>query len=229
MDTIQPENNLKTERPAWWKVLIICIVSALANTTLSYIVSSMAGLPLYLDTVFTAAAVFSAGLLPGLLIALVLCPMFPFLRHHFLLNQPVTMAFTENLFAICTVMEVILVFLFLKKIREREAQVAERKPSLQSFIGMAPLLLTLAALDCIVISITGGIIDFILTQNSTPRPFFPEDTFKLGLLRNNVPLLTSAILSRIPINIVDRFFVIFGGYGISLAYRKWLAPRHEAE
>jgi hypothetical protein len=47
-----------------------------------------------------------------------------------------------------------------------------------------------------------------------------EDTFELGLLRNNVPVLAAAILSRIPINIVDRFFAIFGGYGLSLLFRR---------
>ena len=74
----------------------------------------------------------------------------------------------------------------------------------------------IVVLDCVVVSVTGGIIDFILTMLSAPKAFYPEDTFKLGLLRNNVPILASAILSRIPINIVDRFFVIFGGYGVSL-------------
>jgi len=46
--------------------------------------------------------------------------------------------------------------------------------------------MVLVALDCIVISVLGGTIDFIL------------------------------------INIVDRFIAIFGGYGISLVFRKRL-------
>jgi len=33
-------------------------------------------------------------------------------------------------------------------------------------------------------------------------------------------VLAAAVLSRIPINIVDRFIAIFGGYGISLVLRK---------
>jgi energy-coupling factor transport system substrate-specific component len=37
-----------------------------------------------------------------------------------------------------------------------------------------------------------------------------------------MPLLPTTILSHIPINIIDRFIVIFGGFGISLLYRKWL-------
>jgi hypothetical protein len=95
-------------------------------------------------------------------------------------------------------------------------------PSLQTFIGVAPLLMVLAVLDCLIVSITGGIIDFVLTAFQVPRTFSPEDSFKLGLLRNNIPLLPTAILSRIPINIIDRLIAIFGGFGISLLYRKWL-------
>jgi hypothetical protein len=106
--------------------------------------------------------------------------------------------------------------------KKREAVFLEN-PSLQSFIGVAALLLVLAALDCLVVSVSGGIIDYTLTILKAPRTFSPEDSFKLGLLRNNVPLLATAILSRIPINIVDRFIVIFGGYGVSLLFRKWLA------
>jgi hypothetical protein len=40
-----------------------------------------------------------------------------------------------------------------------------------------------------------------------------------------MPVLAAAVLSRIPINIVDRFIVVFGGYGISLLYRKWAFDR----
>jgi hypothetical protein len=56
---------------------------------------------------------------------------------------------------------------------------------------------------------------------------YPEDTFKLGLIRNNMPVLAAAILSRIPINIVDRFIGIFCGYGISLLYRRRAFPGDE--
>jgi hypothetical protein len=87
---------------------------------------------------------------------------------------------------------------------------------------MAAPLMALAALDCIVVSIVGGVIDFILNRLlAVPRAFYPEDIFKLGLIRNNMPALAAAILSRIPINIVDRFIVVFGGCGISLLCRAW--------
>ena len=39
--------------------------------------------------------------------------------------------------------------------------------------------------------------------------------FAAGLITNNLPVLAVNILSRIQVNIVDRFIVIFGGYFIS--------------
>ena len=203
------------------KILVICIASAMGNWLLSHLVFTAAGLPLYLDTVFTAAVCFSLGLIPGLLTGPVLGLITTLIRYHFVLGQ-IELAGASALFTLCIAAEVVLICLFYKKFLVKEEAPFLAKPSLQTFIAMTPLLLSLVALACIVVSVTGGIIDFTLTQYSTPRPIFPEDTFKLGLLRNNVPVLASAILSRFPINIVDRFFVIFGGYGISLLYRKWL-------
>ena len=213
--------NGKFNKTRFYKILVICIASALANWILSHFVFSAARLPLYLDTVFTAAVCFSLGLVPGLITGPVLGLATTLIRYHFILGQ-IELAWASAWFTLCIVAEVVLICLFHKKLLASHEAPFLAKPSFSVFMSTTPLLLSLAALACIVVSLSGGIIDFALTQYSTPRPIFPEDTFKLGLLRNNVPVLTSAILSRFPINIVDRFFVIFGGYGVSLLYRKWL-------
>jgi hypothetical protein len=171
--------------------------------------------------VFTAAICFSCGLLPGFLTGVIFKLLLIPFRYKFIYGLPVAMAFPEVIFTFCIIAEILLICFFMKRIK-KQADAFHESPSLQSFISLTPLLLTLVALACIVVSVTGGVIDFILSYNSTSRPYFPEDTFKIGLLQNNVPLLTSDILSRIPINIVDRFFVVFGGFGISLLYRKFL-------
>jgi hypothetical protein len=187
---------------------------------INYLAIDWLKMPLYLDTVFTAAMCFAGGLLPGILTALFTFLLNP-LKYVYLLGLPVETAWSAGFFVICVLVEVLLVCFFHAKIRSREA-VFLAKPSPHTFISVASRLLVLSALACIAVSISGGIIDFFYTLSSAPRTFHPEDTFKLGLLRNHVPLLATAILSRIPINIVDRFFVIFGGYCISLLYRKWL-------
>ncbi len=163
---------------------------------------------------------FSAGLLAGLLAGTLFLCCSSFVSMY-ILGYAFSSIVTGYFFYICIIVEVLLVCFFRGKMKKKENIFLEN-PSLQLFIGFAPLLLGLVALDCIVLSITGGIIDFSITSFSMPRFPYPEDTFKLGLLRNNMPLLATAILSRIPINIVDRFIVIFGGYGISLLYRKWI-------
>jgi hypothetical protein len=96
--------------------------------------------------------------------------------------------------------------------------------SLSSFSGVAVPLLLLIAIDCVAVSIAGGIIDALLfaIPSSPQQDFSPFSvyTLKLGLLRTNMPLLAAAILARIPINIVDRFIAVLGGYGVSVLYRK---------
>jgi hypothetical protein len=86
----------------------------------------------------------------------------------------------------------------------------------------------LAVFACIIESVLGGVIDYVLFTmlGETKFQYSPEDRFKLGLLRSNMPLLWASILSRLPINIVDRFIVIFGGYSLSLGIRRFLKLRY---
>jgi len=214
-------NNEQSVIRSFFIISFLCLVSALCNVLLNYFVFHVGHIPLYLDTVFTVALCFSAGLLPGLLNAALVLPLCHSLMHTYILPTEPQAGLARYLFTLCVVCEVLTVCFYHRSMKKQETAFFE-KPTFDSFIGVAAKLLVLAVLDCIVVSITGGIIDFIITKNSAPHPIFPEDTFKLGLLRNNVPMLTTAILSRIPINIVDRFIAIFGGYGISIVYRKIL-------
>jgi hypothetical protein len=208
-------------RTQFWKIAVLCLVSALGNAIVSHFFNNILAVPLYLDTVFNAAMCFCAGLLPGLVTGVVLSPIMYFLVCKYFLGLSVELGLFRNVWVICIAVEILLICAFHIRMKKRETSFLAN-PSLQTFIGVAPPLMALAVLDCLIVSVSGGIIDFVLTTFQVPRTFSPEDSFKLGLLRNNVPLLPTAILSRIPINIVDRFIAIFGGFGISLLYRKWL-------
>jgi hypothetical protein len=221
-------------RPVLWKVLVLCIASAVGNVLCSTLMSGVLGLSVYLDTVFTVAVTFSFGLLPGFLTGVLLYPGYDILRN-IILNTGADAFWAVNAFVLCSVTEILLVWIFRSRIfpaagGEPESGAPGKPPRLvpskapfpPSFIGFAALLMVLAVLDCILISITGGLVDFVLYElRAAPRGPYPEDIFKLSLFRNEVPVLAAAILSRIPINIVDRFIAIFAGYGISLLYRKW--------
>jgi len=216
MSDVQSAEN----KIAIWKLTLLCFISGLLNTLISYLINGVCALPLYFDTLFTVAVFFSAGLVPALITAILL-PIFTTFEYIYLIHLEAETARWTYIFVFCVIFEVLLIFFFRNKIKPLDAAF-RKNPSLHAFINLAPLLMLIVVLDCVVVSVTGGIIDYILTMVSAPKAFYPEDSFKLGLLRNNVPLLASAVLSRVPINIVDRFFVIFGGYGVSLLYRKIL-------
>jgi len=222
--------NVKQDRDTrpivFVKMFILCAVSVLGNILLNYLVNGIFRLPLYLDTVFTAAICFSYGILPGIITGIFLPAILLPVKYIYMYNYSVETSWTVYFFFICALGEIILICIFQKKIKQKEIDffndLACKSNIFQSFIPVATHLLVLAALDCIIVSVLGGIIGYTAGFFSVPRSLYPEDTFLLGLLRNNVPPLASAVLSRIPINVVDRFIVVFAGYGISLLYRKWL-------
>jgi hypothetical protein len=204
-------------------VFVLCLLSALGNVLSGVLVSGVLQASLYLDTVFTVAVAFAFGVWPGVLTGALFYPASNIL-YNLILHTGMNAFGAVNVFVLCTLSEILLVCFFRTKIRPGRPAVSGES-FLRSLIGAAAQLLALAALDCLLISVVGGLIDFVLYNLfAAPRGSYPEDIFKLGLYRNNVSALTAAILSRIPINIVDRFIAIFGGYGISLLYRKAAGP-----
>jgi hypothetical protein len=197
-------------------LLLLCLLSMAANTALSQLVQSRLHLPLFLDTLFNAAITFSAGLLPGISTAFL-----PFVVFAFRQQPP-----EPNFFVLCSIAEVLLIWIFHRRLKKSwtpsKVSSTAAEPAPYSFIAVASSLLILALIDCLVISVLGGAIDTIVfTIFSQPKiQFSPEGTFRLGLLRNGVPLLWANVLSRFPINLVDRFIVVFGGYGVSLLIGK---------
>jgi hypothetical protein len=62
--------------------------------------------------------------------------------------------------------------------------------------------------------LTAALIEFLGTSGSSGTEG-PELLFKLTLLRRNLPLVGVEILSRIPLNVIDRLVSAFGAYGIA--------------
>ena len=208
------------------KIIILCLASAFANAVVSYIISGLLNVPLYVDTIFTAAMCFTAGMSAGIITGAFFSPLFFFLIFRFILTMPLDVTLLRNIFILCILAEIFLISYFYKKIKPREDvfldKLTGKQDALFAFIPIAVPLLLLVVLDCVIVSVLGGMIEFIINQFSVPWKYSPSDIFKLGFLRGNMPVLAAGILSQIPINIVDRFIVIFGGYGISLVFRKWL-------
>jgi hypothetical protein len=205
------------------KLVILCALAVGANYLLNTLSVFILKLPLFLDTVFTCAVAFAAGLVPGIAVA-VLTTVVIFVRDN-----------STCLFVLCTIAEVSLVCLMKPYLRNspwgfRRKSAGPFPPAAKtSFISTFAALLLLYIAACIAVSVLGGILDFILYDVLLNRKFHysPEDTFKMGLLRNGPPILVTNILSRIPINIVDRFVTIFGGFSLSLAVKGVLSDKRQ--
>ena len=197
------------------KLVVICIAAALMNIILSNFFKDLLGLPLYLDTVFSAAVAFAAGLIPGIAVAI--------------LNWLIASIYYNDfhLYVLCVIAEVVLICA-LKPAAPAFSDFAPRERIIASYTGIAAKLLLLYILCAITISVLGGIINYVsdVYLGIHLQFYSVEDTFKLGLIMNNLPDLAVNIFSRIQVNIVDRFIVIFGGYFISrglgaiLAYKE---------
>jgi len=194
-------------------LVLLCVAGAGANFILNTLCFRVFKIPLFLDTVFTAAICFAAGPLAGISTAL-----FTYLA----------IGMRDGVltpFIFCSIAEVLLIW------RLRPALQPALKPQdptapLGSPVGVFAKLILLYIAAAFLISVMGGVIDYLYHNMwAMDKPYFSsEDTFKINLLRRGIPLLLVNIFSRIPINIVDRFIVIFGGFFAARGL-KWLQNR----
>ena len=197
------------------KITLLCVLAAAANRGLNILSIDVLQIPLFLDTVFTAAVSFTAGIVPGLFTAL--------------LTQAGASIWEGNVnpFVLCSFTEVLLICwlnpLAVKKQTPGGSFVKSRSRAAAVMVSIFASLLLLYIVSCLAISVLGGLIDFVYYGVlSMPKAYFSaEDAFKISLLQSSFPPLTINILARIPVNIVDRFVVIFGGFFISRGLKKF--------
>jgi len=193
------------------KLSLLCIFAVGGNLLLGNFCVYFMKFPLFLDTVFNVAVTFAAGLIPGLVTTMLSYSVIAFMNNSF------------SPFILCSIAEVIIVYCLKpaepKKKQQGESLARSASPEMKinALVSVFAKLMVLYIACFLAISVLGGIIDFFFYGIwSNPKLYFSaEDAFKIGLLRSGIPLLTMDILSRVPVNIVDRFIVIFGGYFVS--------------
>lgn len=189
------------------KLSLLCILAVGGNFLLNNLCVYFMKFPLFLDTVFNAAVAFAFGLIPGLVTALL---------SYVALNS---LAIGFYPFILCSIVEVLLVCRLMPVNQEKKHTEQAALPATKAFsyISVFARLMVLYIVCSLTISVLGGVIDYFYyaVLSNSKLSFSAEDTFKIGLLRSGIPVLAIDILSRIPVNIVDRFIVIFGGYFVS--------------
>jgi len=110
MGKVQSADNRLMKLKTAAVIAVLCLVSGLLNTLVSYFINGVLGLPLYFDTLFTVAVLFSAGLVPALITAILL-PVFTTFEYTYLMNLEIETAWWTYLFVFCVIA---LIFQFCK-------------------------------------------------------------------------------------------------------------------
>ena len=204
----------------WLKYILMGIIAAIANNAIILLsVNYISGL--YLDTIFTVAAAFAGGLVPGLICAVLTTVMYGMA----LFIENGTPYFAANyLYILCSITMVLLVRLFAYFFRtecESVRVIGGQDKPYNGKILQGPLLIMLTILSLVmsfVISVMGGLISAGIT--SVTGVVDKSGWFRLGFIMQGFSLTASEILARFPVNIADKPIAVFGGYGIALLTRK---------
>jgi len=185
------------------------------------------GLPLYIDTVLTITVTFIGGLFWGCLTGALTN-----IAGHTLNFW----GWEGYLFTLCSITTAVITWLFIRAFpveltfnqnKKTHAFNYSKSRQLDKLMNIVFALTLLSFVLCIAMSIMGGLISFFIeiirtqsTQNDVMNPASQPSGFYAGF-----PLILREIVSRIPINIIDRIISVFAGFGFAKIISYGLPPR----
>jgi hypothetical protein len=226
-----PIGQAKLRRESARRFLGILLLSAAASVgnRLLTVLANRAQTGLWLDTAFVITAVFSGGLEAGMLTSLFTTALSGVFHRLFF---GVDYYWGSYIYGLCFAATALVTWLFSRSFPEACAslRIIGRRKEAPLFPGppsASPLdriiMLSLLSLSLwIVISVMGALIALFNYQvlHTVSGEIAAENTFKLGLLQRGFSLAFSELLTRIPINIIDRPVSALIGYGTSLLLKK---------
>jgi hypothetical protein len=214
----KPTGNIKSAAA----LLFFCFGGAVLNVYTGEVFRDALGVPLFMDTLFTVAMSFYGGPLYGVLTGLLTNPITNIIHFY---------GWADNLYALCGAAAALITVLFIrlfprelrfgaeKAVTTGESDMRAESP-FRAVMNILVALLLLSFVMCVAMSILGGLITVLInafsppfTGSSSPSP---ERLFKLALLRKDISPVFIEILSRTPLNIIDRLLSVFGGYGAAV-------------
>jgi len=204
-------------------MFLLCIFGTALNIIFNKIFAgSGMGLPLYMDTVLTITVTFIGGLFWGCLTGVLTN-----IAGH-------TMNFwgwEGYLFTLCNILTALITWkftrIFLSELTFINSKNENENPQSASFFKSRRLdnimskifvLMLLSFILCFAISIMGGLIAFFIEIFKTPHSVNPASQH--SVFYRGLPLVLREIVSRIPINIIDRNISVFAGFGIAYVIGK---------
>jgi len=205
-------------------LFIFCIVGAFLNVGFHLLTTGENLLPLYNDTVFTITVTLLGGPVWGSVTGAL---------SNIIGHTNNFWGWEGYLFALCNIAVAIITWLFMRLFPKelnltlsgtgRGGQEAvkfltpAKSRQLDRIMNCIFVLTFLSFALCFAISILGGTISFFIGLIRTfSEAGLSDNPASIPIMvHHNFPLLFKEILSRIPINIIDRIIAAFGGYGIA--------------
>jgi len=209
-------------------MLIFCLIGIFLNIAFTRL-CFITGLPLYLDTILTITITLSCGLGWG-----ILCGTLTNVLCHSIFGY----GWEAYLFTICNIATALITWFFYRffmqelegtqelanqNVSKRGLRALQHNSSQLSRIMDRVIILILFSFAlCLAMSILGGLIATIIQMIDSA---YSDDNGITGVLSatmfgQNAPILLKEIISRIPVNIIDRLISVFAGYGIALLLNK---------
>ena len=185
------------------RITLACILAELLNLLCVWFFCDQLHAHLFLDTVGTVAVTFYAGLVPGLIVAV----MFNIMRVLMLAIVTKSPVYPwDMIYALCGIAIVLTTW-----------SCSRKKENFCMDTGITLLHLVLIALvSAFASSIIGGIIESfnrIMFQGKA-YDARPLEQMVHALLGENLGLFASCIMARIPVTVLDRFICTFAGFGL---------------
>ena len=197
-------------------IIIISLLGAMLNIGICAF-SKGIGFPLYLDTILTIAVTLTNGLIAG-----ILCGAFTNLIIHSIWFY----GWEVYLFSLCSAATAVVTWLLMRFFPQELNMTSAKKTTpasrsntqLSGIMDRIIALILLSFALCVTISVLGGIISAFIAVINQP---LTEEAGLAGILAKTMfgkdtPLIFKEILSRIPINSIDRLISAFAGFGIAV-------------
>ncbi len=196
------------------KSVLLSIFAVAGNIILVFFVRK-SNVPVFMDTIFTVAVTFYAGLIPGLLAAVMYNPAIT-LIDCFMADSEIYVF--DFLYSICGMVIVLITW-----------QISRNKEEFLFSKAVTVLYLTIiACASSFVSSICASVLDTVIRPLfAKSAGFSPIDSVQVQLQRENVSTFLSFLLPRIPISLFDRLLSTFAGYGVSLVMVKIASGRYK--
>ena len=186
---------------------LLCLLALLLNIASAMLAAALK-LPAFLDTIFTVAITFYAGLIPGIIVATLFNPVMTLLRCAMTGSE---FFLYDFLYGICGILIVIASWLFSHN--KKEFHFSRRVTLLY--------LLIIVFFSTFLSSFSASALDtFIRPLFEKVSGFSAIDDISLVFQKMNFSVFLSYLLPRIPITLLDRCICTFAAYGIYSRLRK---------